>query len=98
MVEDGHVGEHVVDVVCVGRVLVVGPPVGRRHVAVEEGVLRLRLVVHAVQADHVAQEAVQVGVTRRILAGKLTMLNITESKYSEIRLMVKFWRTKQRNN
>ena len=67
MVEDGHVGEHVVDVVGVGGVLVVGPSVGRGDVAVEERVLRLRLVVHAVQTDHVTQEPVQVGVTRRIL-------------------------------
>ena len=67
VVEDGHVGEHVVDVVGVGRILVVRPLVGRRHVAVEQRVLRLRLVVHAVQPDHVAQEAVQVRVTLRIL-------------------------------
>ena len=67
MVEDGHVGEHVVDVVGVGRVLVVGPSVGRGDVAVEERVLRLGLVVHAVQPDHVPQEPVQVGVTRRVL-------------------------------
>ena len=76
VVEDGHVGEHVVDVVGVGRVLVVGPAVGRRHVLVKQRVLRLGLVVHAVQADHVAQEAVEVGVTLRIL-GKI---NCVEKK------------------
>ena len=70
VVEDGHVGVHVVDVVGVGRVLVVGPPVGRRHVAVEQGILGLGLVVDAVEADHEAQEAVQVGVALRILKGR----------------------------
>ena len=53
VVQDGHVGEHVVDVVRVRRILVVVPFFRRRNISVEKRVFRLALVVHGVEADDV---------------------------------------------
>ena len=41
VVEDGHVGVHVVDVVGVGRVLVVGPLLGGGDIPIKERVFGL---------------------------------------------------------
>ena len=53
VVELRHVRVHVVDVVRVGRVLVVPPLVGGGDLLVEQGVLGLALVVNRVKADHI---------------------------------------------
>lgn len=53
MVEHGDVGIHVVEIVGVRRVLLVVPVLREAHVRVQHGVLRFRLVVHAVEPDHV---------------------------------------------
>ena len=48
VVKYGQVGVHVVDVVGVGRVLVVVPLLGGRDVAIEQGVLGFALVVNRI--------------------------------------------------
>lgn len=48
MVEDGQVGVHVVDVVGVGRVLVVVPLLGGRDVAIEQRILGFAFVVNGI--------------------------------------------------
>lgn len=55
MVEHGHVGVHVVEVVRVGGVLLIIPLLGAPGLRVQHRVLRLGLVVHAVEADYVLQ-------------------------------------------
>jgi len=74
VVQDGHVGVHVVDVVRVRRVLVVVPLLRRRNISVEKGVLRLGLVVHRVEADDVPVKEKQgllelASVTKTLLIG-----------------------------
>lgn len=52
VVQDGHVGVHVVQIVRVRRVVVVTPARRRRTVQVKDVMLRFRLVVHAVEPHH----------------------------------------------
>ncbi len=52
MVEDGHVGVHVVQIVGVWRVVVATPARWRRTVQVEDVMLRFGLVVNAVESNH----------------------------------------------
>ena len=53
VVEDRHVGVHVVQVVGVGRVLVVGPLLGDGHVAIKKGVFGFAFIIYGVEADDV---------------------------------------------
>ena len=56
VVQDGHVCEHVVDVVRVRRVLVVVPLFRWRNISVEKRVFRFAFVVHGVEADDVPEK------------------------------------------
>ena len=58
VVEDRHVGVHVVQVVGVGRVLVVGPLLGDGHVAIKKGVFRFAFIIYGVEADDVPKNKV----------------------------------------
>jgi hypothetical protein len=60
VVEHRHVGVHVVDVVGVGRVLVVVPHLRGRNVTIEQRVLGLALVVHGIQADDISEGRIEV--------------------------------------
>lgn len=51
MIEDGHVCIHVVEVVGVGRVLLLGPVAWQWAVQVEDMLLGLGLVVNAVKTN-----------------------------------------------
>ncbi len=51
LVEDAHVGVHVVHVVGVRRVLQVRPLLRSGNVTVEDWVLRFTLVVHRIESD-----------------------------------------------
>ena len=53
MVEHRHVGIHVVHVIGVGRILVVGPLLGGGHVAIEQRVLGLALIIDGIEPDDV---------------------------------------------
>ena len=53
VVKDRHVGVHVVQVVGVGRVLVVGPLLGDGDVAIKKGVFRFAFIVYRVKAADV---------------------------------------------
>lgn len=55
LVEHSDVGEHVVEVVGIRRVILVVPLLRTLHVDPQWLVARLRLVVHAVKPDHVLQ-------------------------------------------
>lgn len=65
LVENRHVGVHIIDIVGVWRVFLVGPLLRPGHVVVEERILRLGLIVHGIEANHILKEPVQV----RVLAG-----------------------------
>ncbi len=52
VVEDGHVGVHVVQIVRVRRVVVVTPARWRRTVQVEDVMLRFGLVINTVESNH----------------------------------------------
>lgn len=56
MIEDGHVCIHVVEVVGVGRVLLLGPVAWQWAVQVEDMLLGLGLVVHAVKTHDLRQD------------------------------------------
>ena len=58
VVEDRHVGVHVVQVVGVGRVLVVGPLLGDGHVAIKKGVFGFAFIIYGVEADDVPKNKV----------------------------------------
>ncbi len=66
VVQREQVGVRVVEVVDVGRILVGGPVLGQRGLHVEHVALGLGLVVHRVEARHVVQELVQVGMRARV--------------------------------
>ena len=53
VVEDRYVGVHVVQVVGIGRVLVVGPLLGDGHIAIKKGVLGFAFIIYGVEADDV---------------------------------------------
>ena len=53
VVENGHVGIHVIDVVSVGRVLIFGPFFGGRNVPVKKWIFRFALIVHRVESNNV---------------------------------------------
>ena len=57
MVQHGHVGEGVVQVVGVGRVVLLHPSLRERALQVEDVVLGLGLIIHTVKAVHLAQDA-----------------------------------------
>ena len=65
VVQRRDVGEHVVDVVRVGRVLPLCPLLGGGHVRIKHWVLWLGLVIHRVKANYILQETVEVGVGGR---------------------------------
>ncbi len=67
LVEDAHVGVHVIHVVSVGRVLEIGPLFGRRYFAVEHGMLGFALVVDRVEANDVLEEPVELRMGARIV-------------------------------
>lgn len=56
VVEHGHVGVGVVEVVGVGRVVLLCPVGWQGAVHVEDVVLRLGLVIHAVKAHHLTTQ------------------------------------------
>lgn len=56
MIEDGHVCIHVVEVVGVGRVLLLSPVAWQRAVQVEDMLLGLGLVVDAVKTHDLQQD------------------------------------------
>ena len=58
LVEDGEVGVGVVQVVGVGRVLVVGPLLGDGHVAIKKGVFGFAFIIYGVEADDVPKNKV----------------------------------------
>lgn len=55
MVEHGHVGVGVVEVVGVWRIIFLRPVTRQRAVQVENVVLRFGLIVHAVKTHHLGQ-------------------------------------------
>lgn len=57
VVQHGHVGEGVVQVVGVGGVVLLHPRLRERALQVEDVVLRLGLIIHTVKAVHLAQDA-----------------------------------------
>ena len=57
VVQHGHVGEGVVQVVGIGRVVLLHPSLRERALQVEDMVLGLRLIIHTVKAVHLAQDA-----------------------------------------
>lgn len=58
VIENGHVGVHIVQVVGVGRILLIIPLFRRFHALHQDRVLRLRLVVHTVETDDVLKKPV----------------------------------------
>lgn len=52
VVEHGHVGVGVVEVVGVGRVVLLSPVGWERTIQIENMVLRFGLIIHAVKAHH----------------------------------------------
>lgn len=56
VIEDGHVCIHIVEVVGVGRVLLLSPVARQRAVQVEDMLLRLGLVVDAVKPNDLQRD------------------------------------------
>lgn len=53
MVEHGHVGVHIVQIVRVRRVLLIIPQLWSLRLRIQHRILWLGLVIHAVEADYV---------------------------------------------
>lgn len=66
MIQNAQIREHVVQVVCIIRILVLVPLFRCRSVFVDEWILLwLTFIVHRIEADHVLKELVQFGMCAR---------------------------------
>lgn len=53
MVQNSHVGIHVVNVVCVGRVLIFPPFLGCRNISIEKWIFRFAFIIHRIESNNV---------------------------------------------
>ena len=80
MIEDAHVGVHVVDVVGVRWVLQVRPLFGSGYVTVEDRVFRFTLVVHGIESDDLHGRQLKVkSISRR---GQLSGITCLRNQWS----------------